>query len=899
MALFSHSGLRVRVFADLKYSARSLIRAPGLAIALLLTIAIGVGSNAAVLGFVRGFVSRDIPLAGLDRLVSIYAREDDGGFGPLSHAEVDALAQTTPVFDRIGAIQESHASVVVNDRLSVLPIASITLAVADLLELPRSAGREARRAVVISHRLSRTEFGGRTDLRDETIRIDGRDAPIAGVAPEWLEGLYVDRTVDVWVPFDESRAADEPSRTMWVLGRLQDGVSIAQAQEAVGGDGTAGRTAMAVQPYTGATPEAGAGLARISRSLVAAAIAVFFMACANVAAFLLSRASTRSHDTSVRVALGASRRQLRLQLLSDSALIAFAGGAGGLVLAFWTMGIVPALFFDQDAEQLVFAPDATAIVIAALGCAAIMTGCGLVPLFQVQDDRPEVVLRREGRGPSNAMRRLRSGLVIAQMACCSLLVISTALLIDTFRAALRTSASQRLGDPLLATVESHARFDHPDEGLDYFRAAESAARGLPGALGAAWMETPPGSRPSWRTVRIEPPGLPLQDVVMDVVSFTPAWIDWITWPPRAGRMFARRDTPQSCRAAIVNHVAADTLFDADAVGRAIEDPAGRRVEIIGVVTTPRPEHARPLIFYYPEQTPLPLNMAGPGRFRVPVRPPPATAVLASNVVSSSYFDAMALPVTDGRVFEALPVADGCRVGVLNHEAAQLYFGGRAVGGAIVDRSGQRTEIVGVVRSRALRLSERRSGPALYVPLWQDFTPRMTMMVGSLDADDDAVQMLRRTLTGVEGGSVLRVMSLDRHLSVTALAPERIAATLVGASAVMALALGVLGMYSAMAESTRQRRREIALRIAFGAGSWRLIRHVLAEGFALAIAGTVAGVLGSLLVSRWLELTPPTLHPGLWVFVMAPLALVAAVLAAGVLPMRRALEVDPLTIMRDA
>jgi predicted permease len=883
----------MQILADLKYSARSLVRAPGLALALLLTIAIGVGSNAAVLGFVRGFVSRDIPLAGSSRLVSIYAREGDGAFGPLSAAEVDAVAAQTALFDRVGAIREAHASVVLNDRLSVLPIASVTPEVAELLEL----GPASPRGVVISHRLSRTEFGGRTDLRDQLIRIDGREAPIAGVAPEWLEGLYVDRAIDVWVPFDPLPASDAQSRTLWVLGQLRPGVSIADAQTGLA-TGAAGRVAMAVQPYTGATPEAGAGLARISRSLVAAAIAVFFMACANVAAFLLSRASTRSHETSVRVALGASRVRLRQQLLADSALVAVAGGACGLLLAFWTMDIVPALFFDQDAEQLVFAPDVKAIVVAAAACAAIMTACGLVPLFQVKDDRPEVVLRREGRGPSNAMRRLRGGLVVAQMACCSLLVISTALLIDTFHAALRTTASQRLGDPLLATVDAAAGFDNPGDGLAYFHEVESAARGLPGALGAAWMETPPGSRPSWRTVRVEPPGLPLQDVVMDVVAFTPDWIDRIAWPPRAGRAFARRDSPQSCRVAIVNHVAAETFFDNDAVGRAIEDPANRRVEIIGVVATPRPEHARPLIFYYPEQTPLPLNTPGPGRFRVPVRPSPTPAVLAANVVSPSYFDAIALPVTDGRGFDDPAVADGCRVGVLNEEAAQLYFGGRAVGGAIVDSSGQRTAIVGVVRSRALRLSERRSGPALYVPMSQDYTPRMTLVVGSRSADDDAVQMLRSALTDVEGGTIRRVTSLDRHLSVTALAPERIAATLVGASAAMALALGVLGMYSAMADSTRQRRREIALRIALGARSWGLIRQVLAEGFAFAIAGSLAGVVGSMLVSRWLELTPPTMHPGLWVFVMAPLALVAAVLAAGVLPMRRALDVDPLSIMRD-
>jgi ABC-type antimicrobial peptide transport system permease subunit len=176
---------------------------------------------------------------------------------------------------------------------------------------------------------------------------------------------------------------------------------------------------------------------------------------------------------------------------------------------------------------------------------------------------------------------------------------------------------------------------------------------------------------------------------------------------------------------------------------------------------------------------------------------------------------------------------------------------------------------------------------------------MTLMAGFPGVDDQQVHALERRLTAVQGGMVRRVVTLEQHLSVTALAPERIAATLVGASAVMALVLAVLGMYSAMADSMRQRRREVALRIALGARGWRLIRQVLVEGFSMAAAGTVAGLMASALAARWLELTPPTLRPGLWVFVIAPLALTTAVLVASVLPMRRALAVDPLTIMRDA
>ena len=306
-----------------------------------------------------------------------------------------------------------------------------------------------------------------------------------------------------------------------------------------------GADAMAVLPYTGMTAEASSGMARIGGLLRAAGGAVFFIACANVASFLLARASARSHETSVRVALGASRGQLAQGLLSDSVLISVTGGAFGMLLALWTTYVVPALFFEQDAERLVFAPDLVSTVAVSAVCVGITIACGLVPLVDLRHDNPAAVLQRESTGPSKAMRRLRAGLVVAQMACCCVLVVSTGLLLDGFRAALQTSVGHRLGQPMLATAEARLGFHRPDLGLAYFQDLEQVAHSLPGISQTAWVGTLPGVRPAWQSMRVEHPQLLLRDVVMDVVPFTPASLAFVTMPPIAGRMFGGGDTAQT------------------------------------------------------------------------------------------------------------------------------------------------------------------------------------------------------------------------------------------------------------------------------------------------------------------------------------------------------------------
>jgi hypothetical protein len=256
------------------------------------------------------------------------------------------------------------------------------------------------------------------------------------------------------------------------------------------------------------------------------------------------------------------------------------------------------------------------------------------------------------------------------------------------------------------------------------------------------------------------------------------------------------------------------------------------------------------------------------------------------------------PVAGGLFSEDLK-PDACRVGIVNEEAAERYFGGHALGGAIVDAGGRRIEITGVVHSPLLRASQRKPEPTMYLPMAQEFRPRMTLLLGARDGSDAVLGSVRRALEAVPGGRGVRLTTLDAHLSRTALAPERIASVLVGASAATALTLGILGLYAAMAEAVRQRRREIALRIALGAPGWRVIRQVVVEGLQLAAVGIAAGTLGSLLAIRWLgRIAPGAEALSVWVWAAAPLVMIGAVAVASVVPARRALTSDPLTIMRD-
>jgi ABC-type antimicrobial peptide transport system permease subunit len=892
--IFSRSLLRIR------NSARAFVRAPGLSFALLLTIALGVGSNSAVYGFLQGLANPVSPLGGPDRIVSIFRQDRFRGAGPLSPDDYQLIKTSRESFDWIGAVRIKPSDTTIANQSEIAIVAAVTPNLAGALKLPLVNG------VVISHRTWENEFSGETNAVGSQIRIDNVDFRIGGVAPDQLDGLYSDRTVDIWIPLHEQdlKGEDRDRQDLWVLAGLRHNVSTRQAQTALR-SGSAGFREVSVIPFTGIAPNMARGLSRVGMFLSFAAGAVFFIACINVASLLLGRALRRSHETSLRIALGATRAELLWELFSDSVVISIAGGFTGLLLGILTAHIIPAFLFPEDAERLIFAPHLLPILAASMACIVITVICGMMPFLGTVTDRPWNILQRESGLPSKAIQRLRSGLVVGQITACCMLVICTALLLDGLHSTLKTGAGHRLGNPILLTVQAQ---EQPAADVSYvyskyFSDVEKRAKSVASLSPLAWTSRLPGNQPTWRSFRIQSPSSSeYREVAMDIAWLTPDSFKLLDNQPIAGRMFGVSD--QTRRVAVVNEEAAAELFGRETIGVVIQGPSDQPIEIIGVVRR-RSNDAKlkptPTIYYgYIDRpdAPSPIRQA---HFRIPPAPPAAGIELNADVVSANYFAALDLPLIAGQNFPGHRIPGQGRVGVINQEAADLYFSGKPVGSGVIDDGGVRTEIIGVVRSEVFGTFEQHAEPTIYFPMWQDCPPRMTLMLKDSKSSRGIFDDLRRKVENVPGAGPypIAIKSLETQLAQSGLAALRIATLIGSASAATALILSILGLFSAQSDAERQRQRERGLRIALGAQRWRIVFLVMKNAGRLAFAGTAAGIFLSFGLMRLLLADITVLSsPPFRVWLFAPLLPAAAVMIASVVPARRASSTSPMVIMRD-
>lgn len=886
--IFSRGLLAIRT------SSRAFARAPALSLALVFTIAIGVGSNASIYGFVQGLTHPDSPLKSTDRIVSILGQDHLHETGPLSRREYQLLKNRLGTFDWIDAARITPRDIKIGDHSEIAIVADVTSNLAGALNLPLRGG------VIVSQRMWQSELGSRTDVAGDRIRINNLDLPITGVAPSQLTGLYSDQAVDIWMPSQDEHLqnVDLNKRDLWVLARLRRSLSISQAQATVRLNfGTSSEVSLV--PFTGAPPRTVLGLSRIGTLLNFAAAAVFFVASINVASFLFGRALKRAHETSLRIALGATRVQLMGELLSDSIVISVAGGALGALLAVCTARVLPALLFEEDAERLVYAQHMLPTITASMLCACITVICGMMPVFATDTDRPWIVLGRESGLPSKKTARIRNGLVLGQITSCYVLVICAAFLFEGLHSALETSEGHHLGNPMLLTVQALAR---PAVDINYFNEVERTAKSTVGLPPLAWTARLPGNRPIWRSFRVQSGSSPLHDVNMDIVWLTANSLKLLDNRPIAGRMFGRRD-PGRTEAVIDGDTAAE-LFGRETVGMVIQDASGLPVEIIGVVKRGpdyKSKKKRATIYYnYTDQPEAP-NPITRARFRAPISPLTNTE-LSVDVVSPSYFNALGLSLVAGRQFPERQMPGHVRVGVINQEAADLYFSGKPLGASIIDNQGVRTEIIGVVRSRVLGTFQRHTEPTIYFPMQQDCIPRMTLILEGSRGNARILADLRRKIEPIPGRDLaapIAIETLDAQLARSAFAPLRIATLLCSALASLALILSVLGLLSAQFDAERQRRREVALRIALGSQRWRIALKVMSSAIQLALTGTAIGALVSLGFLRVLASeTAIFSSPALWVWLMVALVPTVTVTIASALPALRASFVDPLTIMRD-
>ena len=871
-----------------------------MALALLLSIALGIGCDSAVYGFLQGLIHPASPLQGPGRMVSVFGEDRFRNAGPLSSDQYQGLIRRREIFEWVGAARIAPQSIVVDGRSEIATVAAVTPDVAEALRLPLKGG------VVISHRMWVSEPSARVSAIGSRIQISRKDFQIGGVAPGNLDGLYSDQSVDVWVRASEEdlEGGGHERRDLWVIARLSKEVSPGQAQTALE-RGLSGRL-VSVIPFTGVAPNMARGLSRVGFFLTFSAGAVFFIACINVASLLFGRALRRSHETCLRIALGATRAELLWELFADSLVIAAVGGAAGLLVGVLTARALPAFLFEGDAERLSFAPHLLPIVAAALMCICVTKICGMLPVVGTVTDRPWMVLQRESGSTSKVTTRLRSTLVVAQIAVCCMLVICAAVLLAGMRSEMKTEAGTKLGNPILMTIQAQP-LGGPEVDSGYFNELERKAGSIAGLVPLAWTARIPGNRPTWRDFEIQQWSTTYRDFRMDISWIAPEAIQSLQTTAIAGRMFGIND--QKYRVAVVNEEAAAELFGRGTAGMVIRDPDNQPLEIVGVVKEAGNEvvgqgssrKRRPPTIYYGIAKGDGSKSIKGAPFRVPTLSPEADVELNVNIVSENYFSALDMSLIAGEKFfdDGGPVQG--RVAIINQEAADLYFGGKPLGAGVIDESGERTEIIGVVRSQSFGRFEQHVEPTIYFPMWQDCPARMTLMMRSSKWNGDIESELKRKVESVPGRGTFptTIKTLDEQLAQSGLAPLRIATLIGAASAGIGLMLSVFGLLSTQGDAEVQRQPDRALRMALGAQRWRIVMLVVQNALWLALLGAAIGVLSSFAEIRLLMADMGELKsPSIQIWFIAPLLPVAVVAMASLIPARSASRIAPGTIMRD-
>jgi putative ABC transport system permease protein len=269
-----------------------------------------------------------------------------------------------------------------------------------------------------------------------------------------------------------------------------------------------------------------------------------------------------------------------------------------------------------------------------------------------------------------------------------------------------------------------------------------------------------------------------------------------------------------------------------------------------------------------------------------------------NAATAGYFQALRVPLIEGRLFNADDGALSKPVIVVNDLLARRYFGPSAAGNRLRDASGTEFEVIGVVGSGRYRTLQEAPEPTVYFPLSQVHQAYMHLVVRTAESPDAVLAELPRLLTGIDEGVAIRLTtSFEDHLA-QALTLDRILTTVVAACGIAALVLATMGVYGVVADAVRRRTPEIGLRVALGASAWRILRLVLSEGLPLTALGAAAGIAAALLLVRTLRLFVHAIPPiDLTALAIVPAALLLVVLGAGALPTRRALRVSPTIALK--
>ncbi len=426
-------------------------RGRGITVVVVLTLAVGIGANAAIFSVVDAVLLRPLPFVGADRLVNLYEQHLARGFArfPVSVHNVADWRDQATTFAGMAAYSAQSANLTGGAAPERVIFAVVSDDLFDVLGVAPMLGRafrpdDAREAVnavvILGHRFWRDHLGGDPAVVGRTVRLNGVGHAVVGVMPPSFQ--FPSPETDLWRPLPRDPRlvpGDRGRHFARAVGRLKPGVTLEQAQTELA---TIARRLAAAHPATNDGWDARVeslqeSIVSDSRAIVfilwAAVGLVLLIACSNVANILLAQSASRTRDIAVRSALGASRARIVAQALAESLLLGLTGGAAGLLIAAWGVRWLPTLAGDAIA-----CADAVAMnwrVVTFTAFASIATGLlvGLVPAFKASKTGVNSTLREAGRSASGGTRsRIRSLIVVGEVAVAEVLLIAAGLLVASF-----------------------------------------------------------------------------------------------------------------------------------------------------------------------------------------------------------------------------------------------------------------------------------------------------------------------------------------------------------------------------------------------------------------------------------------------------------------------------------
>jgi putative ABC transport system permease protein len=600
-------------FQDLKYGLRVMWKSRGFTAAAVLALALGIGVNTVIFGIVNGVLLRPLPYHDSSRLMSlsqINPTESSEKFPVSTPNFMDWKRQTT-VFEQLAAYRSgSSASYNLTgeggepERIKGLAVGAnvfATLGVNPLLgsTFQPEEDKQSGKSVVLSHNLWQRRFTSDPSIVGKTITLNGQGYAVVGVMPPAFEFPVQTERVEMWVPMvltaeelgEESRGLHKLS----VIARLKPGVTEDQAQAEMT---TIARRLAEQYPEANANVTAQVvsmldevvGNIRPALFILLAAVGcVLLIACANVANLLLARASSRGKEIAIRVALGARRSRIIRQLLTESVLLALVGGVLGLLLAMLANYVLLNINTDRIPRLQEVGIDVRVLGFTFL--VSLVTGVlfGIAPALQASKGNLNETLKEEtGKASAGVHKsRIRSVLVVSEVALALLLLISAGLLIKSFLNLQKTNPGFNPHNVLTVRIPLPAnKYSEPPQARAFYQQLLDRVKGLPGVEHAGVTTSIPLT--GWNSIfGFEIPGRPApppgQTLEAEFIAISPGYMGAMGIPLLRGRLLAESDSKTSPSVIVINETMARRHWpNEEVIGKQVKVGPFMR-EIAGVV----------------------------------------------------------------------------------------------------------------------------------------------------------------------------------------------------------------------------------------------------------------------------------------------------------------------------